>query len=90
MTEKFKKHQRPFLIGLIAVCAGIMILGAAVYLERIKDKLKASEIQGVMDITLQQRQAVENFISGDRERLHSYAEFFAGKATEPKKRSRKN
>ena len=79
MIEKIRKYQRPLLIGLIVICMGIMALGAVVYLQKISDKLKNNAIQDVMDVTLQQRQAVENFISGDRERLHSYAEYFAGR-----------
>ena len=78
MIEKIRKYQRPLLIGLIVICMGTMAIGAVVYLERIKDKLKSDEIQDVMDITLQQRQAFENFVAGDRERLHSYATHFAG------------
>ena len=77
MVEKIKKCQRPFLIGLIVICMGIMILGIAFYLEKIEDRLKDDEIQDVMNMTMQQKQAFENFISGDRERLHSYAGYFA-------------
>ena len=77
MIEKIQKYQRPLLIGLIVICMGIMVLGAVVYLERIKDKLKDDAIQSVMDVTIQQRQAFENFVSGDRERLHGYATHFA-------------
>ena len=77
MVEKIKKSQRPFLIGLIVICTGIMALGIAFYLETIEDRLKEDAIQDVMNITMQQRQAFENFISGDRERLHSYAGYFA-------------
>ena len=77
MLKDIKKYQRLFLIGLIVICMGIMAIGAAVYLERIKDRLKDDAIQDVMDLTLQQRQAFENFVSEDRERLHSYAEYFS-------------
>ncbi|MDE5825914.1 MAG: response regulator, partial [Lachnospiraceae bacterium] len=77
MVEKIKKHQRPFLIGLIVICMGIMALGIVCYLEKIEDRLKDDSMQDVMEITMQQRQAFESFISGDRERLHSYAEYFA-------------
>ena len=56
---------------------GIMALGSVCYLEKIGGRLKDDAIQNVMDITMQQKQAFENFISGDRERLHSYAEYFA-------------
>ena len=77
MVEKIKKSQRPFLIGLIVICAGIMAFGMVFYLERIENRLKDDAIQDVMSITMQQKQAFENFISGDQERLHSYAGYFA-------------
>ena len=79
MKKMIQKYQRPLLLGLIIFCMGIMALGAVVYLQEIRAKLMDNAIQDVMDVTLQQRQAVENFISGDRERLHSYAEYFAGR-----------
>ena len=77
MVEKIKKYQRPFLIGLIVICVGIMAFGIVDYLEKIKDRLEDDAIQDVMSITMQQRQAFENFISGDQERLRSYAGYFA-------------
>ena len=77
MIEKTRKYRRPLLSGLIVICMGIMVLGSVVYLERIKDKLKNDSIQGVMDVTIQQRQAFENFVSEDRESLHSCAEYFS-------------
>ena len=77
MIRKIKKNHRLLLIGLIVICAGVMAIGAGVYLGRITDKLEDNAIQGVMDVTIQQRQAFENFVSGDRKRLHSYAEHFA-------------
>ncbi|MBD5162628.1 MAG: response regulator [Oscillibacter sp.] len=81
MMERTPKYRRTFLIGLIVVCMGIMALGAVVYLEKIKSKIKDDAVQDVMDMTMQQRQAFENFISGDRVRLHGYAEYFAGRET---------
>ena len=77
MNKIIQKYKRPLLIGLIVICMGIMALGAVFYLQKISDKLMDDAIQDVVDVTLQQRQAVENFFSGDRERLHSYAEYFS-------------
>ena len=77
MMEKIKKHQQSFLIGLIVICMGIMALGAVVYLQKINNKLKNDAIQDVMNLTIQQRQAFENFVSEDRERLHTFATYFA-------------
>ena len=77
MIEKFKKYQRSILIGLIVVCMGIMAVGAVVYLRKIRTKLKDDAIQSVMDVTIQQRQAFENFVIMDRQQLHTYAEHFS-------------
>ena len=77
MIKKIKKYQRLLLMGLIVICTGIMALGAAVYLQQISNKLKDNAIQGVMDVTMQQRQAFENFVSEDRENLHSGAKYFS-------------
>ena len=77
MIGKIRKYLRPLLTGLIAVCIGVILLGAALYLMRIRDKLKDDAIQDVMDITMQQKQAFESFVSADRERLHSYATRFS-------------
>ncbi|MBD5133553.1 MAG: response regulator [Clostridiales bacterium] len=77
MIKKIQKYQRPLLIGLIVFCTGIMALGAVVYLEKVKDNLENDAIQDVMNLTIQQRQAFEDFVSEDRERLHSYAEYFS-------------
>ena len=77
MIEKIRKYQRILLAGLIIICMGSMALGAVIYLNNVKDNLKSDAIQDVMDRTLQQRQAFENFVSEDRERLHTYADYFA-------------
>lgn len=77
MIRKIQKYQRPLLVGLIVICMGIMVIGAVVYLGRIREKLKDDAIQSVMDVTIQQKQAFENFVTVDRERLHSFAERFA-------------
>ena len=77
MVEKMKKNQRLLLVILIVVCVGIVIVGAVRYLRKLQDNLADSAIQDVMNVTLQQKQSFDNFISMDRERLHSYAEYFS-------------
>ncbi|MBD5551927.1 MAG: response regulator [Lachnospiraceae bacterium] len=77
MSEKIRKYQRSLLTGLIVICMGIMVLGAVVYLKKVKNNLKSDAIQDVMELTIQQCRAFENFVSEDRERLHTFAAYFA-------------
>ena len=77
MIEKIKKNQRPLLVILIVACMGIIMAGAVRYLRNLQNNLTDSAIQDVMNVTLQQKQSFDNFISMDRERLHSYAEYFS-------------
>ncbi len=77
MVEKIKQHQRMLLITLIIICMGIIVAGGLRYVENLRRNLRDHAIQNVMTVTVQQQQAFDNFISGDQERLHSYAEFFA-------------
>ena len=55
----------------------VMIFASFHYLARLQAKLEDDELQNVMIITLQQRQALDKFLSNDLERLHSYAEHFS-------------
>ncbi len=77
MIEKIKKYQRSMLIILIVICMGIILIGGIGYVEMLQKNLQNQAIQNVMTVTKQQRQAFDNFISGDQERLHSYTEYFA-------------
>ncbi len=77
MTGKSKKYQRSLLIVLIVICMGIIVGGGVRYIEKLQSNLRDNAIQNVLNVTIQQRQAFDNFISGDRERLHSYADYFA-------------
>jgi len=80
MVEKFKKHQRLFLVILIVICMGIIVAGGVHYLEKLRGNLADNAIQDVMNVTLQQNQAFNSFVSSDRERLHGYTEYFTNKA----------
>ncbi len=66
------------MICLLAVCMGIIIMGGLRYMTTLQKNLTDQTIANVMTVTRQQQQALDNFISGDRERLHSYAEYFSG------------
>ena len=77
MFERVKKHQRALLAALIVVCMGAALIGGAQYFKKLQDNLLNSAIQNVMNVTLQQKQSFDDFISMDRENLHSYAEYFS-------------
>ena len=83
MFEKIKKHQRALLVLLIVICMGIILVGGLCYVQKLQRNLEENAVQNVMTVTVQQRQAFDNFISGERERLHSYADFFARGGTDP-------
>ena len=72
-----KKRQRYWLAFLIAVCMGFILIGGMHYVSSLRDDLTDEAVQNVLTVTTQQQQAFDNFIAGDRERLHSFAEYFA-------------
>lgn len=77
MAEKMKKHQRLILIILIVICIGVVLAGGVRYLKNLQDNLADNAVKDVMNVTLQQNQAFDSFVSSDRQRLHGYAEYFA-------------
>jgi len=77
MIETIKKHQRTLLVALLVVCMGIIVSGGLHYMDKLRDNLGDHAIQNVMTVTVQQQQAFDSFISGDQERLHSFAEYFS-------------
>ena len=77
MVEQIKKHQRFLLVCLIVICMGVILAGGIHYVETLRCNLQDNAIQNVMTVTIQQQQAFDNFVNGDQERLHSYAEYFA-------------
>lgn len=56
---------------------GIILVGGVRYVESLRSNLSVQAVQNVLAVTKQQRQAFDTFIAGDRERLHSFAEYFA-------------
>ena len=77
MFERIKRHQRSLLVSLIVICMGVILAGGIQYVEALRRNLRDQAIQNVMTVTMQHEQAFDNFISGDQERLHSFAEYFA-------------
>ena len=77
MAEKIKKHQRSLLTLLIALCVGTILFSGVRYLVRTRDRLELDGQQHAMDMALLQKQAIDDYIRDDRERLHRYAEFFS-------------
>ena len=77
MTKLSKKGQRVWLVSLIVLCLIVILVGGIRYVSRLRSNLANQAIQNVMTVTAQQQQAFDNFIAGDQERLHSFAEYFS-------------
>ena len=77
MLKKIKNNQRTLLVILAIICMGTILVGGIRYITTLQKNLQSQAIQNVMTVTIQQQQAFDNFIAGDQERLHSYAEFFS-------------
>jgi len=56
---------------------GVILCGGFRYIASLRAKLMAQAIHNVSTVTVQQQQAFDNFISGDRERVHSFALYLA-------------
>ncbi|MCM1149345.1 MAG: response regulator [Butyricicoccus sp.] len=76
MAKGRRRLDRRWLVAVISVSLGIIVCGALVYIHNLGNKLKDQDLQNVLDVTKQQQQAFDTFISQDKERLRSYAEYF--------------
>lgn len=63
-----------FTVALGLVC---MLAGSYYYVLSIRESLMDQAIANVLTVTEQQQQAFDNFIAGDRERLHSFVTDFS-------------
>ncbi len=79
MLEKIRKYQGSLLVALIVLCLGGIFLGGMYYLRFLEDSLEKNAAQNVMDDTLQQRNAFDDFFLSDQDRLHSYADFLSSR-----------
>ena len=71
------KHQRLWLMVLLAVCMGVIMMGGLQYVAHLREDLTEQAVLNVMTVTKQQQQALDNFIFEDQERLHSFAKYFS-------------
>lgn len=86
MLQKWRINQRRYLTLVIVICMGTILAGGIYYVSSLRKDLTNQAIQNVLTVTQQQQQAFDNFISGDRERLHSFAEYFAQDNSDDSKR----
>ena len=77
MIEKLKKYRQLWLILPIVICLGVIVYGGVNYIANLRANLNNQAIENVLAVTRQQQQAFDNFIAADRERLHSYADYFS-------------
>ncbi len=77
MLKKIRKHQSTLLGLLILLCMGSILWGGLHYVFSLQKKLTEQAVHNVLAVTTQQQQAFDNFLSGDRERLHSFAAYLA-------------
>ncbi len=77
MFKRVQKNQRSYLSLLIVICMGMILWGGIQYIASLRSKLMEQAIHNVSTVTVQQQQAFDNFLSGDRERVHSFAQYLA-------------
>ncbi len=76
MLKRIQKNQSTWLSLLVIICMGFILWGGLHYVSSLQEKLMEQAVHNVLTVTIQQQQAFDNFISGDRERLHSFAKYF--------------
>lgn len=76
------KEWRRGLTGLLVLCVAVIVVGGVHYVSSLREDLMNQAMGNVLTVTRQHQQAFDNFISGDRERLHSYADYFARSSSE--------
>ncbi len=77
MIKKMQKNQSIRLSLLVIICMGFILWGGLQYISSLQKKLLEQSVHNVLTVTTQQQQAFDNFLSEDRERLHSFAKYFA-------------
>ena len=76
------KILRRWLTALLVLCGGIVVTGGAFYISSLREDLMNQAVGSVLTVTRQHQQAFDNFMAGDQERLHSYADYFARSSSE--------
>lgn len=78
MIVNEKENRRKIYQYIVAIICFACILGGGFrYVNTVQNNLMKLAVSNVLTVTQQQQQAFDNFISRDRERLHSYVMDFA-------------
>lgn len=79
MISKSKSPKKRIirLSLLVIICIGTILLGGVYYISSLRTSLMDQAVHNVLAVTIQQQQAFDNFLSGDLERIRSFAEYFA-------------
>ena len=77
MMEKLKKYRQLWLVLPIVFCLAVIVYGGINYISNLRKNLTVQAIENVLTVTRQQQQSFDNFITADRERLRSYADYFS-------------
>lgn len=72
-----RKKQHRWTIVLFSICIVLILIGGECYVVSLRNDLMEQTISNVLAMTKQQQQVFDTFISGDRERLHSFAKYFS-------------
>lgn len=75
--DENQKNQRFWLSLLIVICTAVILCGALHYIASLRKSLMEQAVHNVLTVTAQQQQALDNFLSEDMERIHSFAEYLA-------------
>ncbi|MCM1121160.1 MAG: response regulator [Eubacterium sp.] len=78
MLKRIRNNRSTWLSILIVVCMSFILWGGIHYLSSLRSKLADQAIHNVLTVTTQQQQAFDTFLAGDRERMHSFAEYLTG------------
>ena len=77
MLKRIQKNRRTHFSLLIIICMGIILCEGLYYISSLRSKLMEQAVHNVLTVTTQQQQAFDNFLAGDRERIHSFAGYLA-------------
>ena len=77
MLKKLKQYRQLWLVLPVVLCIGIIVYGGINYISNLRGNLTVQAIENVLAVTRQQQQSFDNYITADRERLRSYADYFS-------------
>lgn len=75
--KRMKQNKNFWTLFLICICLALILVGGNYYVRSLHQDLSEQTISNVLTVTQRQQQAFDTFISGDRERLHSFATYFS-------------